>query len=131
MPAGLILHIDGHIGVTIGSNLALECTQRGEGKIRVSRIKGLPVPKEAATLPERAFDECGECIYIDYSDHTREKGDVNGDGQIDARDYMLCKRIVLKTYQPTPEEYWAADINDDGKVTALDYIRLKRIVLKR
>lgn len=59
----------------------------------------------------------------------RRKGDVNGDGVIDSKDYLLVRRIVLGTYKPTPEELWAADLDGKGKVTAANYLKIKRHIL--
>ena len=56
-------------------------------------------------------------------------GDVNGDGKVDTKDYVIAKRIFLGTYNPTPEELARCDINGDGKFTATDYVMLKRMVL--
>ena len=52
-------------------------------------------------------------------------GDINGNGKIDARDYLLLKRAYFGTYTLTcaPE---AADINGNGKIDARDYLLLKR-----
>lgn len=102
-----------HIAYYIGNNQIIECTQQGEGKTRIE------------SLDSRYWDGHGKLQYITY----RIKGDVNGDGVINAKDYMLCKRIVLGTYSPTPDEFWAADVTDDGKVNALDYMRIKRMVM--
>lgn len=57
------------------------------------------------------------------------RGDVNGDGKITAKDYLLAQRIVLGTYTPTPAELKRCDIDGDGKVTARDYLLIKRTVL--
>ena len=104
-----------HIAWYIGEGKIIESTQKGDCKVRI------------ADLSSRKWEGHGKLLYIDFFD--RKKGDVNGDGKIDARDYMLCKRIVMKTYSPSEIEKWAADINNDGKVSALDYVRLKRMVL--
>ena len=52
-------------------------------------------------------------------------GDINGNGKIDARDYLLLKRAYFGTYtlNCAPE---AADINGNGKIDARDYLLLKR-----
>ncbi|MBR5278420.1 MAG: N-acetylmuramoyl-L-alanine amidase [Clostridia bacterium] len=57
------------------------------------------------------------------------KGDVNGNGKLDPRDYILAKRIYFGTYTPTEDELRRCDINGDGKVTARDYLLIKRAVL--
>ncbi len=55
------------------------------------------------------------------------QGDINRDGKIDAKDYILCKRICFGTYIPNAEELKCADIDGDGKVTAKDYVLIKRM----
>ena len=56
-------------------------------------------------------------------------GDVDGDGKVTIKDYVMCKRIVLGTYKPTKDEFRRADVNGDGKVSAVDYAIIKRIAL--
>ena len=126
IPEGAILWTEGHIAVSIGNGLVIESTRYGGAKVRIAGIRGIYKGKD---YPLRTFDKWGYCQFILYED--RKKGDINGDGKIDARDYALCKRIVLKTFEPDDVQRWAADINGDGKVSAMDYLRLKRMVLKK
>ncbi|HBR31343.1 MAG TPA: hypothetical protein DD733_04605 [Clostridiales bacterium] len=58
------------------------------------------------------------------------KGDLNGDGNITAADYMIIKRIFLGTYRPNIKQSYAADTNSDGEITAVDYMVLKRYFFK-
>ena len=57
-------------------------------------------------------------------------GDVSGDKQVNAQDFLLLKRHVLKTYTLTDPALAVADINGDENVNAQDYLLLKRLVLK-
>lgn len=59
-----------------------------------------------------------------------DRGDLTGDGVIDARDYILAKRAVLGTYQLTAEQRTAMDVDENGKVGTRDYILIKRHVMK-
>ena len=43
-------------------------------------------------------------------------GDVNGDGDIDGRDYIVVKKFVLDTVDFTERQQQIADINGDGEV---------------
>lgn len=52
-------------------------------------------------------------------------GDVNGNGKIDARDYLLLKRAYFGTYTLTCADA-VSDINGNGKIDARDYLLLKR-----
>lgn len=59
------------------------------------------------------------------------KGDVNGDGRVDSRDYMLLKRYVLKTATLTEEQKSRANVDGRNGINASDYMYLKRLVLKK
>ncbi|MBP5155764.1 MAG: dockerin type I repeat-containing protein, partial [Clostridia bacterium] len=54
------------------------------------------------------------------------RGDVNGNGRIDAADYAMCKRAFLKTFTLSAEQLLRADINGNGKVDASEYAMIKR-----
>lgn len=56
-------------------------------------------------------------------------GDINGDGIIDAKDYIILKRHVLGTYTMTEAETLCANVNGDEIIDARDYIAIKRHVL--
>lgn len=56
-------------------------------------------------------------------------GDVNGNGKIDAQDYVMVKRAVFGTYTLGSSQVKAADVNGDGLVNAKDYLMIKRHVL--
>lgn len=57
------------------------------------------------------------------------KGDINGDGVVDAVDYMMLKRIIHGTYEPTEEQRERCDINGDSVLDVKDYESLRRYVL--
>jgi hypothetical protein len=59
-------------------------------------------------------------LFISFFAYAATKGDVNDDGVINEMDIELIKEIILGTYEPTPEELWAADYNGDGNVNILD-----------
>lgn len=60
---------------------------------------------------------------------TAKLGDINGNGQIEATDYLLLKRFVLGTFTLNDEQKKVADVNGDHQINALDYMLLKRHVL--
>jgi hypothetical protein len=57
------------------------------------------------------------------------KGDVNGNGVLDARDVAMIKRAVLGTLTLNDEQLKIADVDDDGRITAKDYAMAKRAFL--
>lgn len=58
------------------------------------------------------------------------RGDVNGNGVVDAMDYMLIKRTYLSTYKPSETEKRAMMIMNGKTVTVTDYVIVRRHVLK-
>ena len=54
------------------------------------------------------------------------KGDINGNGVIDAQDYAMAKRSVLGTFHLTEAQTARGDIDANGKVDAWDYAKIKR-----
>ena len=59
---------------------------------------------------------------------TVSKGDVNGDGRINAGDYVAVLNYVRKKINLTEEQLQRADVNVDGKVNAGDYVTILNIV---
>lgn len=57
------------------------------------------------------------------------KGDVSGNGVIDAQDYAIVKRAALKTIKVDHIQLKSADINGNSVVDACDYLAIKRHVL--
>lgn len=64
-----------------------------------------------------------------YGSSLPEKGDVNGNGVLDANDIVLIKRAILGSWKLTAEQEKRADYNGDGKLTTLDYVLAKRALL--
>ena len=54
------------------------------------------------------------------------RGDINQNGKIDARDYLLLKRAYFGTYDLNDVTTLLADVNENGTVDARDYLLLKR-----
>ncbi len=56
-------------------------------------------------------------------------GDINGDDEIDAADYILVKRHIIGNKPLGEDRVKRADINGDGEVDAADYILIKRHII--
>ncbi len=56
-------------------------------------------------------------------------GDIDGDENVTAADYVFAKRAVMGTYKMTEAQKIAADIDKSGEVTAADYVFVKRAVM--
>ena len=58
------------------------------------------------------------------------KGDITGDGNIDAFDYQMLKAYVLGSYtEATADQIARMDLNGDESIDAFDYQMLKCVVL--
>ena len=56
-------------------------------------------------------------------------GDVNGDGEVRATDYMRIKSHIMGETTLDDLQMLAADINCDGEVRATDYMRIKSYIM--
>ena len=57
-------------------------------------------------------------------------GDLNGDGEITAKDYRSIKDAFLENVTYTLKEYLMGDTNDDTAITAKDYREIKDVFLE-
>lgn len=62
---------------------------------------------------------------------TYKKGDVNGDGKVEADDYMLIKLHVLGRKKLSGDALKRADVDKNGVIEASDYMLVKLHVLGR
>ena len=62
--------------------------------------------------------------------NTSVLGDVNGDGNINALDYVKIKNHIMNTKKITGDVFiLSADYNNDGKISALDYVKIKNYIM--
>ncbi|MBR6754575.1 MAG: dockerin type I repeat-containing protein, partial [Clostridia bacterium] len=55
-------------------------------------------------------------------------GDIDGNGELSALDYIMLKRAVMSGIElSVSQDIW--DVNADGLFSLLDYITLKRVVM--
>jgi len=59
------------------------------------------------------------------------KGDIDGDGAVEANDYMLIKLHVLGRKKLSGDALKRADVDGDGSIEANDYMLVKLHVLGR
>ena len=68
-------------------------------------------------------------IYV--KERTFIRGDVNGDGKVNAGDYVAVLNYVRKKINLTEEQLQRADANGDGKINAGDYVTILNIVRRK
>lgn len=60
---------------------------------------------------------------------TYKLGDVNGDGNINASDYVLIKNHIMGATTLNNTAKSAADVNRDGNISASDYVLVKNYIM--
>ena len=96
------------------------------GSVEVTEIAA----GESATLSaphEHNFVD-GICTICGEADNSAPKGDINGDGKINAMDINIVKRILSGTMEPTEEQILAGDLDGNGTLNGIDSNFLSRIV---
>lgn len=82
-------------------------------------------------LLANSYGNISHSVTVGTADDPIPYGDPNGDGKIDAFDYLMVKSYVLGTFpKATKLQILAMDANRDGEVDAIDYFTIKRIVLE-
>ena len=56
-------------------------------------------------------------------------GDVNGDGEVKASDYMKIKNYIMGTTTLSSLQKKASDVNGDGEIKASDYMKIKNHIM--
>lgn len=76
----------------------------------------------------------GDIVTITSGSETKDYyvviyGDVNGDGNIKASDYVFIKNYIMGTKHLSGANLKAADVNKDGSVKASDYVLIKNNIM--
>ena len=56
-------------------------------------------------------------------------GDVNGDGDINAIDYVKIRKYIMNTANLSESYSSSADVNRDGNIDAIDYVRIRKYIM--
>ena len=56
-------------------------------------------------------------------------GDANGDGEINAIDYVKIRKYIMNTAQISGAFKEASDVNHDGEVNAIDYVKIRKFIM--
>ncbi|MFQ6093590.1 MAG: dockerin type I domain-containing protein, partial [bacterium] len=73
--------------------------------------------------------DTNEIVYVSIREILCNKGDVNGDGEVNVLDVVMTVNIILELYEPTPEEACAADCTEDGEIDVLDVVCIVDLIL--
>lgn len=59
------------------------------------------------------------------------RGDVNGDGNIDLKDFVLIQSHILKKNILSEEKFYAGDVNYDGSIVLADFVLVQSHILNK
>ena len=59
------------------------------------------------------------------------RGDVNGDGTVDLKDFVLIQSHILEKSKLTGVKNYAGDVNYDGKIILADFVLVQSHILKK
>lgn len=90
--------------------------------------------------PAAIYDRTRDYVYIPASsvsylsksvpdDTGMVLGDVNGNGRIDAADYLMVMDNILGKYTMNDQQKKAGDVNKNGKIDAADYLMIMDCIL--
>lgn len=93
---------------------------------------------EGYVARETDYDESTYKLYLvsvnegnnsNINNNNTSKGDVNGDGNISASDYVIIKNYIMGVVSLTNSQKDVADVNKDGLVNASDYVMIKNHIM--
>ncbi len=112
-------------GVVFGGKIGMSAQEWGElfqGTVRFRNADGTLMEPEEIVYTGCAVECGGRAFPIGV------RGDVSGDGEVNAMDYLLVKRNVLGTFPLEGAAYYAGRLSGQD-LGAADYLLLKRHVL--
>lgn len=76
----------------------------------------------------------GDKVSVTVGNETKEYevvvyGDANGDGEINAIDYVRIRKYIMNTVNLSGANAQAADVNKDGNVDAIDYVKIRKYIM--
>ena len=76
----------------------------------------------------------GDKVSVTVGSETKEYevviyGDANGDGEINAIDYVRIRKYIMNTANLSGSYSFAADVNKDGNIDAIDYVRIRKYIM--
>ncbi|PKM62752.1 MAG: hypothetical protein CVU97_03855 [Firmicutes bacterium HGW-Firmicutes-21] len=120
MPEGPITFENGYVNGIID-------LQTVESIREMLKIDVIIKDSKGNVLSETAVVGTGSVIRYNDTDYTIViKGDINGDGKVDAIDYLMAKRAFLKTYSLNDVQLKAACLENTVLPTTKDYLKIKR-----
>lgn len=100
-------------------------------------------PENAEDITATINGQKAECIYNEYGvltitytyvatqEISGKIGDVNNDGNINAKDALIVLKIAVNKYTPSNNEDFYADVNRDGYINAKDALEILKYAVNK
>lgn len=103
-------------------------------KEQITEVEVSILNPDGTVLSDTAVIKTGDTIRLtddtnEYSKTIVITGDVNGDGDISAADYIFIKNHIMDVSKLTQPQQEAADMNENIQVDAGDYIAIKNHIM--
>lgn len=106
-------------------------------KDKVKKITSLATVKVTSSSNEEKTTDIlktGDKLIITSGSETKTylvviKGDANGDGKINAQDYVKIKNHIMQTSSLSSAYKQAADVDRNNSISAVDYVKVKNYIM--
>ena len=99
------------------------------GGVEFFKVDDQTINEKLTAIKAKSYVKSADETPVSLTDDMVLNGDLNGDGILDAVDYILLKKIVLGNASVSISKMYAADANSDRIVDAVDYLLVKKCVL--
>ncbi len=99
------------------------------GGVEFYRVDAQTINEKLTAIKAKSYVKTADDEPVSLTDDMVLNGDLNGDGVLDAVDYILLKKVVLGSASVSISKMYAADANSDRLVDAVDYLLVKKCVL--
>lgn len=97
--------------------------------VQFYKVDAQTISEKLTAVKAKSYVKSADDEPVSLTDDMILCGDLNGDGSLEAVDYILTKKIVLGSASATMSQMYAADANSDRTVDAVDYLLIKKCVL--
>ena len=113
----------------VGENADYSYTQGSGTLIYLIKMNETDLEKAMLELLENGFYVIVNSVTFPKDHAPFWRGDLDMSGEVNTKDYLMLKRIVLGSYDLNTTSQLLADVDGDGKINAKDYLITKRHVL--
>jgi len=102
----------------------------GSGWTADEASKALMIPGTSFGATDANIGAAGDDAFTFHGEWTSEvfAGDINGDGDINARDSMIIRKYLASSRDLTDEEFARADIDGNGEINSRDSLAIRKII---